>query len=207
MASVLITAFEAYDRWQSNASWLTLVELTKELPPQPSITTRLYPVEYAGVSERLTGDLAAQHDVALHLGQSPRASCIQLEAIALNVAGRGEGPGNSYRPLVEGGPVAYQSTLPLSDWARKLCAKGIPAQVSYHAGTYLCNAALYFSLHLAATKNLKTQAAFIHLPLSSTQSSAHSCELPSMPTTMAAAAVRLILQQIIEQDGQQRHLA
>ena len=32
MPSVLITAFEPYDRWRANSSWLTLVQLTQDLP-------------------------------------------------------------------------------------------------------------------------------------------------------------------------------
>ena len=47
MASVLITAFEPYDRWEANSSWLALVELTKDLPSEPRITTRRYPVDFA----------------------------------------------------------------------------------------------------------------------------------------------------------------
>jgi len=39
---VLLTAFEPYDRWKANASWLTLVQLTQNFPEQPKITTRLY---------------------------------------------------------------------------------------------------------------------------------------------------------------------
>ena len=34
MKKVLVTAFEPYDRWKTNASWLALVHLTQDLPPQ-----------------------------------------------------------------------------------------------------------------------------------------------------------------------------
>jgi pyroglutamyl-peptidase len=55
--------------------------------------------------------------------------------------------------------------LPLADWATKLRGAGIPAQVSYHAGTYLCNATLYYSHYLIERMKLTTRAAFLHLPL------------------------------------------
>ena len=45
MPSVLVTAFEPYDRWKTNSSWLALVNFTHELPDEPAITTRLYPVD------------------------------------------------------------------------------------------------------------------------------------------------------------------
>ena len=71
MATVLLTAFEPYDRWTTNASWLALMELVKDLPKAPAITTRLYPVEFQEVRRRLREDLQSNYDVALHLGQAP----------------------------------------------------------------------------------------------------------------------------------------
>jgi len=35
MTRVLITAFEPFDRWSENSSWLALVELTRSLPESP----------------------------------------------------------------------------------------------------------------------------------------------------------------------------
>ena len=69
MPRVLLTAFEPYDRWKANASWLALVELTRNLPEQPQVTTRLYPVDFSEMKERLEADLSAKFDFALHVGQ------------------------------------------------------------------------------------------------------------------------------------------
>ena len=74
MTTVLITAFEPYDRWPENASWLALLELTRDLPPEPKVVTRRYPVDFASARTRLFEDLAANYDFALHLGQSPGSS-------------------------------------------------------------------------------------------------------------------------------------
>src|SRR5258708_36933923 len=87
MTSVLITAFEPYDRWLANSSWLTLGQLTQNLPREPTITTRLYPVDFATVKEKLANDLKANYDYALHLGQAPGSPWIQLEALGINVGG------------------------------------------------------------------------------------------------------------------------
>ena len=52
MKTVLITAFEPYDRWGTNASWDALVALTSQLPEQPRIVTRRYPyLVYYSVDE------------------------------------------------------------------------------------------------------------------------------------------------------------
>lgn len=196
MTSVLITAFEPYDRWTTNSSWLTLVKLTQDLPGEPSITTRLYPVDFAAVKEKLANDLKANYDFALHLGQSPGAPCIQLEAFGINVGGSSKHPPEEYRPLVEGGPTAYRSPLPLGDWALRLREAGIPAQISYYAGTYLCNATLYFSCYIAERLALSTRAAFVHLPLDLSQTANQAQGMASLPAVTSAAALRLILEEM-----------
>ena len=86
MTTVLLTAFEPYDRWPENASWLALVELTRDLPAEPHVVTRRYPVDFDAARARLFDDLAANYDFALHLGQSPGSSRVHLEAIGVNVA-------------------------------------------------------------------------------------------------------------------------
>jgi pyroglutamyl-peptidase len=198
MASVLITAFEPYDRWNANASWLALVKLTESLPSEPAVTTRLYPVDFAAVKERLAGDLAANFDYALHLGQAPGSTRIQLEAIAINVGGSSMQMPEQFGPLVAGGPVAYQSPLPLGAWAVRLREAGIPAQISYHAGTYLCNATLYFSCYLAERLGLKTRSAFVHLPLDVTQTAARALDSAALPAEISAKAVRIILAELAQ---------
>ncbi len=193
MATVLITAFEPYDRWKTNSSWLALVELTRELPAGHKLVTRRYPVDFSTVKQRLADDLAADFDYALHLGQAPGSGRIQLEAIGLNIGGSSGQTADQFRPLVEDGPVAYRSSLPLGEWAGLLCAAGIPATVSYHAGTYLCNAILYLSCYLSHQMRLRTQSAFIHLPLDMTQTAGLPQDFASLPAALSAAAVRLIL--------------
>ncbi|HUY93250.1 MAG TPA: pyroglutamyl-peptidase I [Pirellulales bacterium] len=193
MTSVLITAFEPYDRWPENSSWLCLRELTRERPTAPAITTRRYPVDFQAAKEKLAQDLKANYDYAIHLGQAPRSTAIRLEEIGLNLGGVHSEP---LRPLVAEGPVAYRSELPLDDWAAKLRQAGIPAQVSHHAGTYLCNAMLYWSHYYSQQFALCTRSAFLHLPLDVSQTLVERDEPPSLPAAVSAAAVRLILEEL-----------
>ncbi len=196
MPRVLITAFGPYGSWKENASWLALVELTRNLPSSPEITTRLYPVDFDEVQTRLEHDLSNEFDCALHLGQAPGASSVQLEAIGINVKAAPVTDLNQPEPIASAGPAAYQSALPLAHWAGSLREAGIPARVSYHAGTYLCNATLYLTHHLCRRYGWETQATFVHLPLTCTQAFSHEKELPSMPSAVAADAIRLILEQL-----------
>lgn len=42
---ILLTAFEPYDRWKENSSWLALMDLTNWYKGDLDITTRRYPVD------------------------------------------------------------------------------------------------------------------------------------------------------------------
>lgn len=196
MPRLFITAFEPYDGWKLNSSWLALVEFTKTMSASADITTRLYPVDFAEVKKRLERDLRDGYDFAIHLGQSPGASCIELEAIGLNVGGRSDQSAEEYEPLMEDGPVAYRSQLPLGKWSQELRSQGIPANVSYHAGAYLCNAMLYLTHYFAEKMSLETQAAFLHLPLDYSQTVEQTKRMPAMPAAMSARALQLIIDQL-----------
>lgn len=199
MPTVLITAFEPYDRWSENSSWLALMALTREIPGSPRVVTRRYPVDFEKAKARLAEDLAANYDYALHLGQAPGIGRIHLEAIGLNIGGHSSQLPDQFGVLVDDGPVSYRTKLPLASWAGKIREEGIPAQVSYHAGTFLCNAVLYLSQHLAEKGRLKTRSTFIHLPLAPQQVFGERQDLPSLPPEMCADAIRVILRQLDDQ--------
>jgi pyroglutamyl-peptidase len=193
MKTVLVTAFEPYDRWSTNASWDALIAFTRDLPAAPRVVTRRYPVDFEKTRAKLAEDLAANYDFTLHLGQAPGSSRIHLETVAVNIAGETTQSPDDFQTLVPGGPAAYRTSLPMSQWATKIRAAGIPVQVSYHAGTYLCNAIYYLAQHMAAEKQLKTQSAFIHLPLSPSQVLNERHDVASLSTASCAEALQIIL--------------
>lgn len=199
MPRILLTAYGPYDDWSENASWLALQEVLRELPQEDEgdehleITTRLYPVDFDEVRARLESDLAGRFDIALHLGQSPGAGRIELEAFGLNVGRQRDTPPEAAFALAEDGPPAYQSQLPLAHWAALLQSQGIPAGVSYHAGAYLCNAALYWTHFYCERDDLPTAATFLHLPLDTCQAVTSKDDLASLPAAESARAIRLIL--------------
>jgi pyroglutamyl-peptidase len=188
---ILVTAFEPYDRWSANSSWLALVEFMRYYAGPAELTTRRYPVDLTGMSERLQTDLKQNFDVAIHLGQSPGSPLIKLEAVGINVRSDGT-------PLLIDAPAAYHSRLPLTVYQREMTRAGIPARISHHAGTYLCNAVLYLSQHYATMSGMRTEATFIHLPLAPDQVAGCELEYASMSTPMAAAAIALVIRSLSE---------
>ncbi len=189
MTRVLLTAFEPYDRWSENSSWQSLVELMHWYDGPSEITTRRYPVDLTQMSESLRKDLQADYDLAIHLGQSPGSTAIKLETVGLNVRTNGA-------PLISDAPEAYRSPLPLAGCVDALVRAGIPSELSHHAGTYLCNAALFLSQHYAKSFGLKTKSMFIHVPLSPGQAAKDEARPASMSVQMSGAAVAVILEQL-----------
>lgn len=172
------------------------MELLKDRPASLELVTRRYPVDLKAVRGKLAHDLRTDFDAVLHLGQSPGTTSLKLEAIALNVAGCMEKSGEVLKPIVEQGPLAYSSQMPLARWARLLRESAIPASVSYHAGTFLCNATMYLTHHFYQMHDRQTPVGFIHLPLVTEQVACASTALPSLSTQTLAHGLRLLLEDL-----------
>lgn len=203
MPRILLTAFEPYDCWSENSSWLTLMELTRWFDSGGQVVTRRYPVNLSEMMNRLGEDLLLGFDFAIHLGQSPGSPTIKLESTGLNVTNEG-------LPIIPTAPAAFRTTLPLEEWSRRLCDGGIPTVVSHHAGTYLCNAALFFSQHYAASHGMATKACFVHLPLAPHQAAARPPQqspMPSMSLPMMAAGLAILLKDLIADESPTANIA
>ena len=193
---VLLTAFEPYEQWAENSSWLTLVELLRGSLDFMEVVTRRYPVDLPRLRQRLLTDLRSGFDTVLHLGQCPGSPVIKLEPVATNFAGRVDHEGAQLRPILHESPLAYQSDLPVGRWVGLLRDQALPAAVSYHAGTFLCNATMYLSLHHGQQLPHGRRVGFVHLPLTTQQVAHSSTPLPCLPVTTLAQAVRLLLQDL-----------
>ncbi len=187
MPRALITVFEPFGRWGENSSQLCLDELQRTLPAGFDVTTAVYPVDFEQAHQRLRDDLRREYDVALHLGQAAESVDVRLEAVARNIR---QTPDEAESLLLEGGPDVYESPWPLADWCCALSDQGAPASVSRDAGTYLCNATLYWSRHYSLLSGLPTRQAFLHLPLAPRQAQGVDRDATTLcPKTTAQAAL------------------
>lgn len=193
---VLVTAFEPYGPYPTNASSAALDHIEAESVLGIQLATRRYPVDFARIAGLVASDLAEGYDIVLHLGQAPGRGRLDLEAVALNLGCEPDQP--LAQPLAPDLPLAYRSTLPLDRWAARLKAEGHDTAVSYHAGLYLCNACLFWSLHTSLQLGLPTRSAFVHIPPTVAQTP-HAAV--TWPTEKSAAAVRSLLRTIAEEHG------
>ena len=191
MTKVLLTGFEPFGKASLNPSG----EIVKQIKGD-NIVTAILPVAYAQSAERLLA-LIAQHnpDVVICLGQAEGRTQITPERIAINLDdGRladNDGEMRNDVPIIVGGPVAYESTLPIKDFVKAINDAGVPAAISLSSGAFLCNHVFYVAQNKFV--GTKVRSGFVHVPLMDVQAGEFP-GLPTMPLDQMVKAVRAMLE-------------
>lgn len=132
--------------------------------------------------------------LVLALGQAGGRTELCFEKVAINFIdariadNAGQQPVGA--PVVAEGPAAYFTTLPIKAMVNRLKQQGIPAAVSYTAGTYVCNTVFYAMMHQLKDKP-KVRAGFLHIPYAPEQAIGKA--VASMPVDMVVRALKLCL--------------
>jgi pyroglutamyl-peptidase len=195
---VLLTGFEPFGADTQNPSRELAKALDGRVIGGLSVRGLVLPVEHQAARE-LVGRALAEPDLraVVHLGLAGGRSRIALERVGVNVMDYtlpdNAGATMSDTPCVPGGPAAYRSTLPIAVIRDRMLGHGIPAYVSYTAGTYLCNFTLYTTLHTLDERGLDVPAGFIHLPYLPAMVAAHGQDEPSMDLPLMQRAVEIAL--------------
>lgn len=178
MKKLLITGFEPFGGEQINPSWEAVSSLSKEINGYTLTKLRL-PVVF-GEAAKAVLDVAKKisPDVIICVGQAGGRSAITPELVGINLRHAAIPDNKGNKPcdekIIEDGNDAYFSTLPVRKIAEAINASGVPSQVSYSAGAYVCNDVLYTLLAQYNGSDIKI--GFIHVPYSSEQGKS-----PSMP--------------------------
>ena len=174
--TVLVTGFDAFGGETINASAMALQALHgRQMGSHRLIAARLPTV--FGASLQVLRELLASHTPALVicLGQAGGRATLSLERIAINVNDARIADNARAQPVdtpvVEGGPAAYFTGLPVKAMLETLLREGIHAEVSQTAGTFVCNHVFYGLMHELATQRTlrQTRGGFIHMPWLPTQ--------------------------------------
>jgi pyroglutamyl-peptidase len=111
---------------------------------------------------------ARDPSLVILVGESNDAHKLLVERLAVNVAHARIRDNAGARPideeLVVGGEPARRVPFDPRTAANAAIAAGCPCEVSSHAGTFLCNAALYHALGVAAEHPARPRVAFVHVP-------------------------------------------
>nr|WP_317283263.1 pyroglutamyl-peptidase I [uncultured Sellimonas sp.] len=109
-----------------------------------------------------------QPDIVINVGQAGGRSCMTVEKVAINLAearipdNDGEQPFD--QPIKEDGETAYFASIPVKAMVENMRSHGIPAHISYTAGTYVCNSIMYNVLYMIDKKYNGIRGGFIHVP-------------------------------------------
>lgn len=198
---ILVTGFEPF----GGATMNPALEAVRRLPATVAgaeVVTVKIPVVFGRDIEALGAAVAElRPDACVCIGHARGRTHITPEFVGINYAHAHipDNAGNQplARPIVEGGPDAYFTTLPVHAMAAHMKEAGIPAAVSYTAGTFCCNELLYGLLHLCATEYPAMRGGFIHVPYATEQAAELGDGTPSMSVDMMVRGLTLALEAII----------
>ena len=166
MKRLLVTGFDPFGGEAVNPSREAVFSLP-EVIGEYELTRLEVPTVFGLAAETVLAvaeDL--RPDAILCVGQAGGRSAITPEVVAINLReasipdNGGNRPVNV--PVVPEGPAAYFSTFPVRDMVASIKELGLPAQLSYSAGAFVCNDLLYTLLHRYAGASVLV--GFVHVP-------------------------------------------
>lgn len=112
-------------------------------------------------------------DMIISIGQAGGRFNITPERVAINVDdfvikdNDGNQPTDKF--IREDGEIAYFTSLPVKAMVKHMNENGVPASLSYTAGTFVCNHVMYGVLYMIDKKYPNIKGGFIHIPFTTSQ--------------------------------------
>jgi pyroglutamyl-peptidase len=189
MSKILFTAFEPFGEFLFNPSIDVAQALTERFPTS---TFALLPVSnfrLAPVLDKLMSDNNYQY--IFSFGFASNASKIKVEKIAMNIR-HYRIPDNDNQqifnnPIIPGHNLALQTTFNVDEAISNLDSDII--ELSYFAGTYLCNQAYYQFLFQ------NPSSLFIHIPKTNTPSGQFESQV--LDYTLVVDTIEMLIRELI----------
>lgn len=181
---ILITGFEPFDNEPINPAW-EAVKLLPDTIDGHTVVKKMLPCVFVKAGDVLDSYIQEENpDFVFCIGQAGGYTSLAVEKVGINLMD-GRIPDNEgYQPIdeiiKEDGETAYFSSVPVKAIVAAIREAGIPAFVSYSAGTYVCNYALYSVLYLIDKKYPNIKGGFLHIPYAVEQTVDKENGTPSM---------------------------
>jgi pyroglutamyl-peptidase len=192
---ILLTGFDPFGGQPVNPSWQAVQALHGREIEGHQVVAAQIPTVFNRSLDVLAGLLESYAPgIVLCTGQAGGRAAMSLERVAINVNdariadNAGAQPVDT--PVVEDGPAAYFTTLPIKAMLASMLAQGIRADVSQTAGTFVCNHVFYGLMHMLATDKRwsGTRGGMVHVPWLPQQGQ------PSMTVDQLALGLEVALQ-------------
>ncbi|AEP85181.1 pyroglutamyl-peptidase I [Bacillus spizizenii] len=194
---VLITGFDPFDKETVNPSWEAAKQLNGLETDEAIITAEQIPTVFRTALDTLRKAIQKhQPDIVICVGQAGGRMQITPERVAINLADARIPDNEGHQPIDEEisprGPAAYWTGLPVKRMTAKMKENGIPAAVSYTAGTFVCNYLFYGLMDHISRTSPHIRGGFIHIPFIPEQTidkTAPSLSLDTIVRALRIAAV------------------
>lgn len=165
---ILVTGFQGYGGRSDNPSEQVARALDGDRIGGALIRSHVLPVDFAAMCRRMPALIdELRPRIIISLGLWPGEAMVRIERVAANWSWFELPDATGHRQngkVIGDGPDGYLSTLPADAMQAAIRGAGLPCRQSGSAGTYLCNATSYITLHHCAQHHPDTMAGFVHLP-------------------------------------------
>lgn len=202
---ILITGFDPFGGESVNPAFEAVKLLPDEIAGAQIIKLEV-PTVFGKAGDTMEKGIVEHNpDVVLCIGQAGGRSGITPEKVAINYQDGRIADNAGYQPIdvkiKEDGETAYFTQLPVKAMVEKIRSRGIPAFVSYTAGTYVCNDLMYTLLYLIDKKYPSVRGGFIHVPFAMEQVVNKPQGTASMELTKIAEGLKCAIEAIVENDN------
>ena len=194
---MLVTGFAPFDGDPLNPSQEIARALDGTTVAGHRVVGAVLPTEFATALPALRRLLRMHAPaVVIAVGLAGGRAEIALERVAINLIDARIADNAGAQPVdvrvLDRGPNAYFSTLPVKATLARLRAAGIPAALSQSAGTFVCNQVFYGLAH-ALARRPGVRGGFVHVPFMPAQA-ARLDAAPSLPLQTMVVAIRLCVE-------------
>lgn len=195
MKKLLITGFDPFGGQRINPAREAVMKLPDEIGDWVLIRAEIPTV--FGLAAQTVLQLAEREspDAILCIGLAGGRAAVTPEVYGVNFrhARRADNAGQMpcCVPIITGAPASYQATLPVRDMVSAARAVGVPCELSYSAGRFVCNDLLYTLLHHFRDTDVKV--GFVHIPYLPEQAGEGTASLPLEDSVRALHAMILTI--------------
>lgn len=201
---VLVTGFDPFGGDKVNPAYEAVKLIPEEVAGAKIIKLEIPTVFAESGSVLKEAMKKEQPDIVICVGQAGGRAAVSLERVAINLAEARIPDNKGNQPigvkLEEDGETAYFTSLPIKAMMKNIQEHGLPAYISYTAGTFVCNDIMYRLLYAIEREFPNVKGGFIHVPFEPTQVIDRPVGTASMPIQTIADSLTYAIEAAVKTD-------
>ncbi|MFV0558239.1 MAG: pyroglutamyl-peptidase I [Enterococcus sp.] len=200
---VLVTGFDPFGGEPINPAF-EAVKLLPDTIANAEIIKLEVPTVFGESGEKVREAIVTHlPDIVICVGQAGGRATVTFEQVAINLIearipdNKGNQPFGA--PVKADGPTAYFTNLPIKAMVKHVHEAGLPASISYTAGTYVCNEIMYNLLYTIDSEFPEVKGGFIHVPFEPAQGIGKAPSTPTMPIALIAKTIEIAIEAAVTQ--------